>query len=112
MTFVLNSGSAKTVKLCTGMIRRIPKGATSLPDDKALDVIIGMSGDLKEISREEFFKINNKTPIKETVKKALDERKTFHKELKESSDVKKTITKNKKNKPSYKDVIENTDNES
>jgi len=74
MKFISNKGKMKQVKYSSGMLMGIPKGSSSLPDDSALDKLVGVSPDLSYISKDEFFKQKNIITTEEKITIAKKER--------------------------------------
>jgi len=74
MKFISNKGKMKQVKSPSGIIINVPEGASSRPDDSALDKLVNSSPEMSYISEEEFYKKQNITTTKEKIEIAKKEK--------------------------------------
>jgi len=95
MVFISNTGKQKLVKSKdTGRIITIPSGTKSFRDDPVLEIVVGNNKDLKFISKDEFLKSKDRTPVKKKIETEVKERAAA--EQKKAEAAKKAAERKKK----------------
>lgn len=73
MKFISNTGKMKQVRYSSGILKNIPEGSCSCPDDPNLDKLVNSSSDLTFISQAEFYKQKEVATTEEKIKEAKKE---------------------------------------